>query len=49
MDERPLCDICDHEAVGGHCYNINGEVICMHCMEEYFRQDLPGGDDEEDE
>ena len=45
MSERPVCDICDHEAGGDHYYNINGEVICIDCMEEYFRKELDDGED----
>lgn len=40
MNERPLCDICDQPVRDDHYYSINGDVICMHCMEEYFREDI---------
>lgn len=46
MSERPLCDICEQPVAGDHYYNINGDVICQDCMEEYFRREL---DDEQDQ
>ena len=49
MDERPLCDCCDTPITDDHYYAINGEAICIHCMEEYFRQDLPDEEDGEDD
>jgi hypothetical protein len=30
-------------------YAINGEAICVHCMNEYFRQELPGAEDDDDD
>ena len=48
MSERPLCDFCDSPVSGDHYYNINGDVICADCMEEYFRRELDDdGDDDE--
>lgn len=44
MIERPVCDICDSPVSGDHYYNINSDVICASCMEEYFRKEL---DDED--
>ena len=49
MTERPLCDCCDTLITDDHYYAINGEAICVHCMNEYFRQELPGGEDGEDD
>lgn len=49
MDERPLCDCCDTPITDDHYYAINGEAICIHCMNEYFRQDLPDEEDGEDD
>lgn len=49
MDERPLCDYCEAMITDEFYYAVNGEAICVHCMNEYFRQDLPGGEDEADE
>lgn len=49
MNERPLCDYCETLIEDDHFYMINGEAICVHCMNEYFRQELPGGEDDEDE
>lgn len=40
MNERPMRDICDGPVCGDHYYNINGDVICADCMEEYFRREL---------
>lgn len=47
MNERPVCDICDSPVSGDHYYNINGDVICEDCMQEYFRRELD--DDEQDQ
>lgn len=49
MNERPLCDYCETLIEDDHFYMINGEAICVHCMEEYFRQELPGAEDDGDD
>lgn len=49
MNERPLCDYCDGEILDDHYYMVNGEAICIHCMNEYFRQELPGTEDDDDD
>lgn len=41
MSERPLCDYCGEPVHDDHYYEINGDVICPDCMEEYFRKELP--------
>lgn len=49
MDERPLCDYCDCEILDDHFFMVNGEAICIHCMNEYFRQELEPAEEDEDE
>lgn len=40
LTERPLCDYCDDPVSGDHYYEINGDVICDACMNEYFRKEV---------
>ena len=35
----PVCSCCDEYIQDEYCYQINGEIICEHCMVEYFRKD----------
>lgn len=38
LAQLPKCDYC-HEAIqDDFCYEINGELICEHCMESFFRK-----------
>lgn len=39
LELLPLCSICDEHIQDEYCYQINGDVICEHCMVEYFRKD----------
>lgn len=32
MTERPLCDYCDSMITDDFYYAVNGEAICVHCM-----------------
>ena len=43
MDEKPTCDYCDHQVQEGFWYEINGDVICKQCLNDYFKQ---GADEE---
>lgn len=49
MDERPLCEYCETLIEDDHFYMINGEAICIYCLDKYFRQDLPDEEDGEDD
>ena len=39
LELLPICDICEEHIQEEHCYQINDEIICEHCMVEYFRKD----------
>ncbi len=34
----PVCAECDEPIQDEHCYEINGELICPHCLEENHRK-----------
>ncbi len=40
LDRLPKCTICEEHIQEDHCYQINDEVICVHCLNEYFRKDV---------
>ena len=33
---RPICAWCDSPVMYDHFYNIEGEVVCPECMEEWL-------------
>lgn len=39
LEKLPLCSVCEERIQDEYCYEINGEIICEHCMVEYFRKD----------
>ena len=39
LELLPICDICEEPIQEEHCYQINDEIICEHCMVEYFRKE----------
>lgn len=39
LEFLPVCTICMEHIQGDYCYSINDEIICEHCMVEYFRHD----------
>lgn len=39
LNRLPKCDVCDERIQDEYCYQINGSIICEHCMVEYFRKD----------
>ena len=45
MSERPVCDYCGHKIRDRKWYEINGDVICIRCMNDNFMK----GDTEYDE
>ena len=40
LDRLPKCDICDEAVQDEYCFQIEGTIICVHCMNEYFRKDV---------
>ena len=38
LEARPKCTECDRPIQDEHCYVINGEVICEHCLNEHYRR-----------
>lgn len=38
LKKRPICGECGEHIQEEYCYEINGEYICEHCMEENFRK-----------
>lgn len=50
MSERPLCDYCGEQVRDRKWYEINGDVICVRCMNENFlKGDADDDEGEEDE
>lgn len=48
MSERPECDYCGVQIQDRKWYEINGDVICVRCMNENFlKGDEYEGDEEE--
>jgi formylmethanofuran dehydrogenase subunit E len=46
MTERPECDYCGRMIRQKRWYEINGDVICVKCLNDNFRV---GADDEDDD
>lgn len=44
LELLPLCSICDEHIQDEHCYQINGELICEACMDDYrvYTMDVMG-------
>lgn len=34
----PICTICEERIQDDFCYEINGELVCEHCMELHYRK-----------
>jgi formylmethanofuran dehydrogenase subunit E len=43
LAELPVCDICDDPIQDDFYYEINGENICEHCMDQFFRKEIDHG------
>ena len=41
--ELPVCDVCDDPIDDDFYYEINGENICEHCMDQFFRKEVDHG------
>ena len=39
LERLPKCSCCEEHIQEEYCYQINDEIICEHCMVEYFRKD----------
>ena len=35
MEERPVCDCCGLHIMEAHCYEIDNEIICIACLEDW--------------
>ena len=40
LEKRPICADCDEPIQDDRAYYINGEYICMNCMDSYIREVL---------
>lgn len=40
LEQRPVCADCDEPIQDDRAYYINGEWICMDCMDSYIREVL---------
>ena len=38
-EKLPRCSCCGEPVQDGYFYEINGEVLCVHCLNEYYRKD----------
>lgn len=36
MTKLPQCSCCDNPIQTETCFNINGDLICPHCMEAHY-------------
>lgn len=43
LAELPVCDVCDDPIDDDFYYEINGENICEHCMDQFFRKEVDHG------
>lgn len=40
LNRLPKCCCCSEPIQDEYCYEINGEYMCIHCLNEYFRKDV---------
>ena len=40
LAKRPRCSCCDNPIQDDYLYEINGEVLCIRCLDEYYRKDV---------
>lgn len=38
---RPICGCCENPILDDMCFEINGEYICEHCINEYYKVVTP--------
>ena len=48
MRERPECDYCGRTIRQNRWYEINGDVICVKCLNDNFRVGSDDGDDDDE-
>lgn len=39
LESCPRCDYCDYY-IQDYYYDLNGDIICQDCMNDYFRKDV---------
>ena len=39
LDRQPICSECEEHIQDEYCYQINGEIICEHCLNAYYKKD----------
>ena len=40
LSELPVCDYCADPVQDDFYYEINGDVICEHCLDSFFRKEV---------
>lgn len=40
LAKRPVCDYCQEPIQDDFYYEINGENICEHCLDQFFRKEV---------
>ena len=40
LEKLPLCDYCDNRIQEEFYYEINGDNICVACLEKHFRREV---------
>lgn len=40
LAKRPVCDYCQEHIQDDFYYEINGENICEHCLDQFFRKEV---------
>lgn len=38
LELLPICDICNNPIQDEYLYDFNGELICEHCLDKFFRK-----------
>lgn len=41
LNRRAICGCCDEPIAEDTCFEINGEYICINCINEYYRVPTP--------
>lgn len=40
LKESPKCCLCDEHIQEDYCYEIDGEIVCEHCLNSNYRLTL---------
>lgn len=43
LAQLPKCDYCNDPIQDDFYYEINGENICEHCLDQFFRKEVAHG------